>query len=99
MSHGKRKEKVKEGRNGDSLIDGPSINRQDKEMCMIRYRTRSTIFFLSGGGQIGPGVFENEPPLSIFPFKIGKNREGRPILSPPDKKKLSTVFLVVGSMV
>ncbi len=49
-------------------------------------RTRLTIFFLSGGVQIGPGVFENEPPLSILPFKIGKNRKGRPILYPPYKK-------------
>ena len=47
-----------------------------------------TIFFLSGGRQIGPGVFENGPPLSIFPFINREKSRGEAYFVPPVQKKI-----------
>ncbi len=47
-----------------------------------------TIFFLSGVVHIGPGVFENEPPLSIFPFKNREKSRGEVYFVPPVQKKI-----------
>ena len=48
-------------------------------------------FFLSGGGQIGPGVFENEPPLSqnSSTLNLGiKSRRERLYFVPPVQKNI-----------